>query len=355
MKPCDYHHGGELEAEFKRLGVEPRQVIDFSINLSSLGPPKSLSERWAGLGRSLGRYPDKLGSEINRYYQDRYKLDPRRVLPLNGSIEGIYLWPKGLSLKKVLLPVPCFFDYHAGLEQADVDVESFLMSENSGFQLQGIAQAIAGHDGVILGSPNNPTGRAVPKDQILALVRQFPQTQFLVDQAFVELTADPHGLQLFDLDEPNLWVLHSLTKEYCIPGLRAGAMICPTDRTQELAGRLPPWRIGSVVLEAVKLLQEEKGYCLQLKELVDRERVRVFEALSPLGSFTLFPTDANFFLAKYRGTDSFDRFLAQALSSGFALRDCCNFEGLQGPYFRFAIRSVDENNQLINFFRTLPN
>jgi len=350
MIPSDYHHGGELAHEFKRLGVIPRPVNDFSVNLSPLGPPKPLLDAWPQFSRSISQYPDKSAGSIQSYYQQIYGLEADRVVPLNGSIEGIYLWPKGLNIKKALLPTPCFFDYHGALKMAGVEVTVFPLSLDQGFQCDQLGGMIGGHDAVILGSPNNPTGRGIDKERLQRWVQQFPGTQFLVDQAFVELGPDPDRFRLFDLEEPNLWLLHSLTKEYAIAGLRAGALICPPCRSRELSGLLPPWRIGGAVLEAVSLLAEQQDYREELKRLLDRERVRLIKAFEGLGCVQLVPTDANFFLGLWLGRGGLDDLLRRALEAGFALRDARNFSGLDGPYFRFAIKKAEDNEQLIQFF-----
>ncbi len=46
--------------------------------------------------------------------------------------------------------------------------------------------AIQPNDLVIIATPNNPTGKTVNRDELLSLIKDFPQSYFLIDEAFLD-------------------------------------------------------------------------------------------------------------------------------------------------------------------------
>jgi len=347
--PTLHQHGGEWAQRVLALGLDPSDILDFSLNLSPLGVPPVLAQAWGSWLSLAQPYPEKTGAPLVQYYHTRFGLDPQRVLPLNGSIEGIYLWPQALGLTRVLLPLPGFFDYQAALELAKVQVTPFYLDPKNNFSLAGLEAALGGQEAVVFGSPHNPTGQVIPAQQLLGMVDRNPKVKFLVDQAFLGLSDDPKGLSLLEAERPNLWVLHSLTKEFALAGLRLGALVGPKEGIQKIAARLPPWRINGLALAAAQLLPQAQDYLPLVQTLLDQERSMRFLALKDHPGLTLVPTSSNFFLARLALEKELGPFLESALRRGLALRDCRNFVGLEGPYFRFAIKRPAENQALLEF------
>ena len=349
MNPTSHRHGGEWAEKLAALGLSREGLLDFSLNLSPLGPPPVLAQAWDSWFPLVEPYPEKTGAALGQYYQTRFALDPQRVLPLNGSIEGIYLWPQALGLRRVLLPLPSFFDYQAALALAQVEVTPWRLDPKNHFSFAGLEAALQGQEAVIFGSPHNPTGQAIKAPELLGMVERNPQVRFLVDQAFLGLADDPKGLSLLEFERPNLWVLHSLTKEFALAGLRLGALVGPREGIGALASRLPPWRINGLALAAAKLLPQAQEYLREVQTLLAQERTRIYQALQGHLGLTLTPTSSNFFLARLGPGRELDPFLEAALRRGLALRDCRNFAGLEGPYFRFAVKKPAENQALLEF------
>ena len=78
----------------------------------------------------------------------------------------------------------------------------------------------------IVVNPNNPDGRLVAKDALLALADRLRRRGglLLVDEAFMEV--GPEGASLADhVEEGNIVVLRSFGKFYGLPGLQAE--LCP--------------------------------------------------------------------------------------------------------------------------------
>jgi len=63
--PNDEHiHGGDPERELKRLGLETRDVLDFSVNVSPLGVPEEIKTIWNELWKEIESYPTVDGEGV---------------------------------------------------------------------------------------------------------------------------------------------------------------------------------------------------------------------------------------------------------------------------------------------------
>ena len=61
----------------------------------------------------------------------------------------------------------------------------------------------------------------------------------------------------------------------------------------------------------------------------------------------MFPSRANYLLAEIRNGLSAAELRARLAEKGILIRDCCNFQGLDGRFFRVAVRLREENELLL--------
>lgn len=101
------------------------------------------------------------------------------------------------------------------------------------------------------------------------------------------------------------------------------------------------------------LLSNDDAYDRATAELIETERMRIYNGFSHLTGVTVFPSRANFFLAQWHKTDTLDDFLPGMLQNGIVVRDCRNFPGMEQNYWRFAIRGPSDNTLLLESVKTL--
>ena len=352
----EHIHGGDAERELKRLGLAPRQILDFSVNISPLGVPQEIKAVWNDLFREIESYPTVEGRGVVRYYEMRFGLDPAQVLAGNGSTESIYLAPRALGLRKVVVINPSFHDYTRASVAAGAELVPLELRAAAGFappDISLIEEALARGDGLFVGNPNNPTGTVFPRQLLLDLAETFPKKWLLVDEAFVQFLDQPDTISLLKEQPPpaNILVFHSLTKFFALPGLRVGAVVGHPDTISRLRQLKEPWSVNRIAEKVAAKLIDCADYEEKVADLVRRERPRVFAKLKKISGFHPFEPAANFLLARWTGTGELDDFLLFMLRSGIHLRDCRNFPGLENNFFRMAIRRVEENDQVISIMQ----
>ena len=101
----------------------------------------------------------------------------------------------------------------------------------------------------IVVNPNNPDGRILAKDMLLALADRLRRRGglLLVDEAFMDVA--PEGVSLADqVQRGNIVVLRSFGKFYGLAGLRLSFAIAAPNVAARLALALGPWPVSSAAL-----------------------------------------------------------------------------------------------------------
>ena len=107
---------------------------------------------------------------------------------------------------------------------------------------------LASADLAVVVNPNNPTGRIVPKSDLLTLAAAMRAKGGLlvVDEAFMEVSEAESMADT--VDEGGLLVLRSFGKFYGMAGLRLGFAISHPDIIAKIESRLGPWAVSGPAL-----------------------------------------------------------------------------------------------------------
>jgi histidinol-phosphate aminotransferase len=90
----------------------------------------------------------------------------------------------------------------------------------------------AGTTLAVIVNPNNPNGGSFDMTPLPSLLRRYPATHFLVDEAFIGLAGK--SVAHWVPDYPNLLVTRTLSKAHSLAGFRVGYAILPEDLANDL-------------------------------------------------------------------------------------------------------------------------
>jgi threonine-phosphate decarboxylase len=144
--------------------------------------------------------------------------------------------------------------------------------------------------------------------------------------------------------------VHSLTKQFAIPGLRLGYLTGPAAAVQALARWSPPWSVNALAIAAGRFVLESPAPDLALDAyLAEAERWRAEMATVP--DVRVRPSATGFFLIELgRGTAA--QLKAHLIDAhGLLIRDAANFRGLGGRHARLATQARPENGRLTEALR----
>ncbi len=341
-------HGGDVFAAARELGVEPREILDFSASINPLGPPEDVLRAAAAALADCRHYPEPDGASLRRALAGHHRLPVGCLLPAAGSTELIYLLPRLLRPRRALLLAPAFGEYARALQLAGCRVGEAIWPPGRPFDAGRLLAALdAETDLLLLANPGNPSGEVVPRPVLLELLERLPAgVHLLVDEAFADFCPE---ISLLDqvAGRARLWILRSLTKFYAIPGLRAGFVAGPADGIERLAAMLPPWNLSVPALAAARACLDAGAYRRRTLERLPCWRRQLRDGLESLG-LEVVSGAANYLLVRLPAAFRPAAELAAALRRRRILvRDCANFSGLDDGWLRLAVRRPEENRALL--------
>lgn len=338
-------HGGDWAGYAEEYGAQP---LDFSANVSPLGVPEGVKQAIAAAAGAADRYPDPLCRSLCRKLAAHERLPERDVLCGNGAADLIFRAVLAKKPHRALVPAPAFAEYAAALTACGCRVEHYFLRQEDDFRLdEGFLQAIVpGIDMVFLCEPNNPTGVCAPREFLLRAARRCAECGALLvlDECFVDFLAQPeaHTLKNALADFPNLLILKAFTKLYAMAGVRLGYALCADGGligAMRQAGQ--PWAVSSLAQAAGEAALDEQAYVRSVRGTVLQERPWLAAQLAGLG-LRVVPGEANYLLFRSEAA------LIQPLRQrGILLRSCANYPGLDGSWYRTAVRTHPENARLI--------
>jgi histidinol-phosphate aminotransferase len=199
---------------------------------------------------------------------------------------------------------------------------------------------------VFICNPNNPTGKYLSRADIGEVIDALEDILLVLDEAYVAFVAK--SWSPFDLiEQGNVVVLRSMTKDYGLPGLRLGYAAARREIIESLRLALPPWNVNVVAQEAGLAVLAQDEYLRQsLIKVRESKRFLVTE-LARLG-FMVQPSDAHYFLVKVGNAPACRRAL---LKNGIMVRDCSSF-GLK-EYARISPRALPECEKLVEAMKSI--
>ena len=348
-----------VRPEIQAMHAYPVSDATGMVKLDVMESPYRLPEALAAeVGKvvslvAINRYPVPSATELRALIREVMQVPAGcDVLLGNGSDECIQYITAALARDGavVMAPAPSFamFAMHALfyrlrfvgvplLEDFTLDTEAFLaaMSKEK--------PAL-----VWIAFPNNPTGNAFPVADIERIVRAAPGL-VVIDEAYQPFAGATFMPRLAEFD--NMVVMRTVSK-IGMAGLRLGYVCGRPEWIEAFNKTRSPFNIN-VLTEAVaiKLLQNKKILDAQAaKVLEERERLR--PELARISGLRIFPSSANFLLAriaggKGAGTRVFDRMKAQ----GVLVKDFSGGHPLMDNCLRLTIGTPEENRILVAALR----
>jgi threonine-phosphate decarboxylase len=348
MASISVSHGGRALAFALARNVDCGEVVDFSANINPLGPAPLVISALRNSLETVQVYPDESASRLVSRLSNELHVSAEHILAGNGATDLLYFFIRSIRPETASLIVPTFTEYRRALAGCRTAIDIVTLKPDDLYRLPNLETS---NDLVILTNPNNPTGTYTPPDLLCEWIQHIPaSTQILLDEAFVEFTAGPsmvHETMRF----PNLWVLRSMTKFYAIPGLRLGYLVgCGVPSIMQFR---EPWQVNNLAEIAGLASLDDRDHSHATLEYIQRERIWFWTELQQLRRVHAAQTDANFFLARCDSDAMLDRLIVTLAEENVLIRDCRDVEGLNGPYFRFAIKTHAENLRLLNHLRNI--
>lgn len=331
--------------EFERHGDDIYKYSDIKSNFSSniCSHPDSslrgLMDHLASMPSLLSHYPEPEAWSLERMIAERLDIDPRCVVVTSGAIDALYLIARVLGPASVI-PCPTFDEYERACS----------FTGNRVYRSSSMNTLAQEGDTLWLCNPNNPTGKVLTQSEVRHLRRQF--RDLIIDQSYARYTDIPVMPAQEAIRLRHIVLIHSMSKDYCVPGLRLGYLITAPQMANCFRRYMRPWAVSGPAIEAGK-------YLLQHDELLAqpdlREAQRLRQRIEQIEGVSVAPTRTNFMLCKLKNGKGCDLKEYLVREHKMLIRDGATFYGLSAPYFRVAAQTPAENDALVEAIRQFVN
>ena len=334
-------------------------------NIWSLAPYSSARNEYAGrearvfldanenpYNNPFNRYPDPLQLEVKAAIQKVKGVPVENIFLGNGSDEAIDLPYRCFcrpGIDNVVAIEPTYGMYKVCADINDVEYRPVLLDEHYQITAEQLLCACDDKTKIIwLCSPNNPTGNSLIREEIVRTIEGFDGI-VIVDEAYSDFSAQ-QPLRTELAKYPNLVVLNTMSKAWGCAAIRLGMAFA----SQEIIGLFNkvkyPYNVNILTQRQALEALNDPFQVDKWVRMLKLERDRMIEAFKLLPTCKqVYPTDANFFLAKMTDAQGIYDYL---VDKGVIVRNRTRVKLCQNC-LRITIGTKTENNELIAALRQM--
>ncbi|MCR5579969.1 MAG: aminotransferase class I/II-fold pyridoxal phosphate-dependent enzyme [Pseudobutyrivibrio sp.] len=356
IKHKDHFHGSDLEKIEKIYNIKKEDIISFSANVNPLGISPKLKEQITEHIDCITTYPDRDYVKLRECIANYCKTEVDNVIVGNGSTELISLFVKIEQPKKAMILGPTYSEYEREISLSGGKTIYYPLKEENDFTLDCnhfISKLTEDIDMLIICNPNNPTGTAIPTQDMRHILDACKECDIfvMVDETYVEFAEDIDKVSAVSLTRTygNIAILRGTSKFFAAPGLRLGYAICSNpDLIQTINQRKDPWSINSIAVIAGTLMFSDTEYIEATKNLIKTERDRLYKLFSESSRFKPYKPQGNFMLLKILDDLTSGELFDRCIREGLMIRDCSTFPYLDDKYIRICFMNPEDNTRLAN-------
>lgn len=226
------------------------------------------------------------------------------IVSYNGSSTCIQNVIKVLfNLKDIILtPYPSWNYYQSVISSSGCIFKKYKLKINKkeiDYDLEEIKYKIrvTKAKGVLIASPNMPTGNILESSKIIELAKMFKNTYFLIDQAYAEFSNDFLSAKEA-VKYKNIILIRTFSKFYALAGIRCGYVITNPLITLQLR-KVSPLFGNSFISQLISVIAlNDTVYYKNLKRNIKIVKDDFISSIRGLKNFYAYSSSANFVLIR---------------------------------------------------------
>ena len=331
------------------------RYIDFCYLVNPYFPPKQMVEKMqVELPILLTQYPSGLRVQ-NMNAERLFGVDENHILVGNGAAELINALGHVLKGKTVAVNSPVFNEYVRCFKECKI-IELDNSKNDYALNIKDIKKAIKESDYTVIVNPDNPSGFALAKDEILDLIALANKENkgLIIDESFIDFACREKRFTLLDNEiisnNPNLIVVKSISKSYGVPGIRLGLLASSNEELlNELKQEMQIWNINSFGEYYLQIYQlYAKDYAKACDQIV-AEREHLIAGLKEFNGVKVYPSEANYVMVDLGKINSRELAIRLLDKYNLIIKDLSTKSKMKGKnLIRLAVRDRKDNDFLLD-------
>jgi len=336
---------------------DPGDMVKLDAMENPYHMPEELMAEWMGLVKraEINRYPDpsasKLSAALKSYMGVPENISSgsgceNSIILGNGSDELIQILAMAVAKpgRKILAPEPGFVMYNMIATFTGLEYLGVPLKDDFSLDMPAMLEAVETHQPalIFLAYPNNPTGNLFADDDIEKILN-VAEGLVVIDEAYHPFACTSFMPRLGEFD--NLLVMRTVSK-MGLAGLRLGLLAGPDKWISEFDKIRLPYNINILTQVTAEFALRHAEVFEQQAATIREQREWLFNELSSLSQFDVFPSRANFILLRVLQGDATDIF--EGLKTrGILIKNSHSAGGVLTQCLRITVGKPEENKLLV--------
>jgi len=294
-----YEAGKPIELVVREYGIAPEDVVKLASNENPIGTNPAISKVIRSNADIAHLYPDDSMFELKNALASKYAVKDENIIIGAGSDQVLEFISRAVLDEKssVLMSAVTFAMYEIYAKQMGAKVLRTMSYEHKYDEFME-AYEMRKPKIVYICTPNNPTGDATSKDEVIKLIEAIgSEAIVVVDGAYMEYAAakdEKYAITPNDLlGYENVIYLGTFSKAHGLGGMRVGYGIAQAKLIRELHKMRPPFNISTLSLAvAIEACKDETFVNESIT--LHQEQIKRYEAFADEQGFKYIDSYTNF-------------------------------------------------------------
>jgi len=294
-----YEAGKPIELVVREFGIAPEDVVKLASNENPIGTSPVVKQAIIENADKAHLYPDDSMFELKGALASKYAVDEENIIIGAGSDQVLEFISRAVldENASVLMSAVTFAMYEIYAKQMGAKVLR-TMSYAHKYDEFMEAYEMRNPKIVYICTPNNPTGDATSKEEVLKIIRAIgSDTIVVLDGAYMEYASakdKAYAITPNDIMEfSNVIYLGTFSKAYGLGGMRVGYGIAQKELISQLYKMRPPFNISSLSLASAIAACKDESF---VEESIDlhKEQIKRYESFAKENGFEYIESYTNF-------------------------------------------------------------
>jgi len=347
-----YEAGKPIELVVREFGIAPEDVVKLASNENPIGTSPAVKQAIIENAGKAHLYPDDSMFELKAALASKYAVNEDNIIIGAGSDQVLEFVSRAVldENASVLMSAVTFAMYEIYAKQMGAKI---YRTASYAHKYDEFMEAYRMHQPKIiyLCTPNNPTGDATSKEEVLKIINAVDEdTLIVVDGAYMEYAAakdSRYAIEPNDLLEfPNVIYLGTFSKAYGLGGMRVGYGIAQPEMIEQLYKMRPPFNISTLSLAAAIEACKDESF-VQESIVLHQEQIKRYESFAKENGFAYIESYTNFITYLFDETMDSTKIADALLKRGVIIRNLASY-GMNA--MRITVGTAKQNDIFFKHF-----
>ncbi|CAA6818905.1 MAG: Biosynthetic Aromatic amino acid aminotransferase beta (EC @ Histidinol-phosphate aminotransferase (EC [uncultured Sulfurovum sp.] len=347
-----YEAGKPIELVVREFGISPEDVVKLASNENPIGTSPSVKKALITNADKAHLYPDDSMFELKDALALKYDVKENNIIIGAGSDQVLEFISRAVldENSAVLMSAVTFAMYEIYAKQMGAKIVRTMSYEHKYAEF---IEAYEMHKPkiVYICTPNNPTGDATSKVEVIKIIKAIgSEAIVVVDGAYMEYASakdKAYSISPNDILEfPNVIYLGTFSKAYGLGGMRVGYGIAQKELIEQLYKMRPPFNISTLSLAAAIEASKDETF-IKKSILLHQSEIGRYETFAKENGFAYIDSYTNFITYMFP-EDMDSTYIADTLlKKGVIIRNLASY-GLNA--IRITIGTEKQNDTFFRHF-----